>query len=171
MAQVTIPRWSLFAGVVALVAALALSLGSIYSARGDNHDQTFYACLYAGSISQVNTAELPTNCGRGTPVQWNAQGVAGESGISGYERVSASGQVLTNSTETLTVDCSPGQEVIAGGVDYTGDSNFIADFKITESYPSTNDELSGWTATVFNDNDNSARTWILWAICAVVSAA
>lgn len=54
----------------ALVALVVLLAGSAFIARASSHDETFYACLYAGSLSQVNTNGYPANCGRGTQVSW-----------------------------------------------------------------------------------------------------
>lgn len=62
-----------------LIIAAAVSFGAIYTARGTNHDTTYYACLYAGSLSQVGTAE-PATCGRGMPINWNAVGPEGPQG-------------------------------------------------------------------------------------------
>jgi hypothetical protein len=73
MTSVTMPRWTLYIIVTSLIAALSFSVGAVYTARGDSHDQTFYACLYAGSLSQVGTTE-PANCGRGSVIQWTSFG-------------------------------------------------------------------------------------------------
>jgi uncharacterized protein YjbI with pentapeptide repeats len=81
MAQVSVPRWSLVAVVMALVAALAFSFGAVYSARGAGHGTTYYACLYAGSLSQVGTTQPA--CGRGTMISWNQVGPQGAQGIQG----------------------------------------------------------------------------------------
>lgn len=81
MAQITVSRWTVYSLVLALVASLAFASGAVYTARGDNHDTTYWACLYAGSLTQVGTTE-PANCGRGAPISWNSTGVTGPSGTS-----------------------------------------------------------------------------------------
>lgn len=53
----------------ALIIASAILVSTFYRATGDSHDAVYYACLYAGSLSQVSTAP-PANCGRGKEVSW-----------------------------------------------------------------------------------------------------
>lgn len=69
--------------VPALVALIALVAGSVFMARAANGDTTYYACLYAGTLSQVNTNGYPANCGRGVPVSWSQQGPKGDQGDKG----------------------------------------------------------------------------------------
>lgn len=64
------PRWLSTALGVALIVAMTLALSAVYSARGSSHDGELYACLFAGSLSQVGPNE-PANCGRGSVVVVN----------------------------------------------------------------------------------------------------
>lgn len=61
---------------LALIVALVLAFNAAYSAYGSSHDETIYACVFAGSLSQVGTTP-PSNCGRGTMISWNAESPAG----------------------------------------------------------------------------------------------
>lgn len=70
MSRIAVPRWALFTMVLAFVASMAFSIGAYSSVFGSSHEDTpFYACMYAGSLSQVST-NPPANCGRGTQVTW-----------------------------------------------------------------------------------------------------
>jgi len=82
MVRIAAPRWSLYVVAAAMIASLSFSFGSLYSAFGTSHDTTYYACLYAGSMSQVGTTP-PVNCGRGSQISWNSEGVEGPTGPSG----------------------------------------------------------------------------------------
>lgn len=66
----------------ALILAAAISSTMLYTAWGETTDETFYGCLFGGSLTQVNTNGLPS-CGRGTAIVWNAQGIPGEQGPKG----------------------------------------------------------------------------------------
>jgi uncharacterized protein YjbI with pentapeptide repeats len=68
-----LPRWSVEVLRFVAMIAIALTVATVYTARGDNHDTTYYACLFAGSLSQVGTTE-PANCGRGSVIQWTSFG-------------------------------------------------------------------------------------------------
>lgn len=52
----------------------AFLAGSFTGASGDNHDATYYACLFGGSLSQVNSSGPPANCGRGIAIEWTSFG-------------------------------------------------------------------------------------------------
>ena len=67
-------RWTIEIVRTVLILVIVLSIGAVYTARGDNHDQTYYACLFAGSLSQVNTNAPPANCGRGIQIEWSSFG-------------------------------------------------------------------------------------------------
>lgn len=74
-----------FSAIVAF--ALVLAGSTVYTAHGDTDDETYYACLFAGSLSQVNTSGPPANCGRGEQVQWNAEGQPGAPGAPGADGI------------------------------------------------------------------------------------
>lgn len=166
-----IPRWAVDTLRMALVLAVGLTVFSVYFARGENHDQTFYGCLYAGSLSQVNTVGPPASCGRGTHVQWNSQGIQGlpgEDGVSGYEVVEDEDVVtLTPGNHTLeSVSCPEGKVVLGGGVRlYEGSSDGMT---LVESYPHPNG--TAWSVRVRNES-NANTGWILWATCAFMAPA
>lgn len=71
-----LPRWSIEVVRTVVILAIVLAVGTVYQARGDNHDTTYHACLYAGSLSQVST-NPPSNCGRGAPISWVSGGQPG----------------------------------------------------------------------------------------------
>ena len=50
-------RWMIEIIRTALILVIVLAIGAVFDARGDSHDTTFYACLYAGSLSQINLAD------------------------------------------------------------------------------------------------------------------
>lgn len=92
--------------VAALVLAAAISAGSFYRAAGDTHGETYYACLYAGTLSQVGTTQ-PANCGRGTLVSWNAagqQGLPGEAGEDGINCWDLNGNRVNDPEEDINQD-------------------------------------------------------------------
>lgn len=113
-----IPRNSVAMVVSALMLAAALVFNALYSASGDNHDQTYYACLYAGSLSQVNTIGMPSNCGRGAPISWNATGPAGEPGEAGATHVfrrETDVNVPANDVLGGYAECETGETLTGGG--------------------------------------------------------
>lgn len=66
----------------AVVIALLLASGTALSVLGQPQGTTYYACLYAGSLSQVGTSE-PASCGRGSVISWNSVGPEGVEGPQG----------------------------------------------------------------------------------------
>ncbi|HUG16890.1 MAG TPA: hypothetical protein VMM78_17920 [Thermomicrobiales bacterium] len=105
-----------------IILAIVLAVATAYTARGDSHDTTFHACLFAGSLSQVGTAE-PANCGRGEPISWNAQGVQGIPGISGLTIRSVFGGAVGESTipGEILVTCPDGLIPIGSGYSLSRD--------------------------------------------------
>src|SRR5690606_10411175 len=104
----------------ALFALGALLAGTLMSASADNGDTTYYACLFAGSLSQVNTNDYPANCGRGVAVSWGGEetppGIVAED----IYVVSNTVNYPTNynhPTDRLDADafCEDGDIVLAGG--------------------------------------------------------
>lgn len=77
-----VTRSSLALLLAALIVAAAISFNTLYSARGETPGETFHACLFAGSLTQVSTNVAPS-CGRGVAIEWNAQGLPGEQGPKG----------------------------------------------------------------------------------------
>ena len=70
---------------IAIVAALAFSVGSVFVAYGDTSGATYYGCIKAngGTLYNVNTsAELACKNGD-TPVSWNEDGPQGLQGPAG----------------------------------------------------------------------------------------
>lgn len=69
MTRTAVPRWTLPVMAFAIVASMAFSIGAYSSVFGSSHGQNtpFYACMYAGSLSQVSQSP-PTNCGRGSQI-------------------------------------------------------------------------------------------------------
>jgi hypothetical protein len=70
--------------VSAIVIVIALVSGTAMSVLGQPQGTTYYACLFAGSLSQVGTTE-PSNCGRGSVISWNSVGPEGVEGPRGPE--------------------------------------------------------------------------------------
>jgi len=103
----------------ALIIAAAITLNTLYSARGVPAGDTYYACLYGGSLSPGNTSAPPTSRGRGTQISWNAQGIAGlpgADGVSGYEPVSRITSVFAGAALDTFVSCPVGKVALGGGV-------------------------------------------------------
>lgn len=99
----TIPRGSFSLILAALIIAAAIMGGSFYAASGGSHDVRYYACLYAGSLSQVGTTE-PDSCGRGMVITWNAvgpEGPQGEQGEQGEKGLQWQGAWVTETTYAL----------------------------------------------------------------------
>ncbi|HUG14693.1 MAG TPA: pentapeptide repeat-containing protein [Thermomicrobiales bacterium] len=92
----SLPRWIIDTIRTALILAVGLTVFSVYSARGTNHDETYFACLYAGSLSQVNTTAPPANCGRGSQIEWTSFG--GTIDASMIEDGSIPGSVIQDGT-------------------------------------------------------------------------
>lgn len=74
--------WPVTIMVTAVCLMLSTFAFTVYRASGVNHGTTYYACLYAGSLSQVGTAP-PSSCGRGQQISWNSTGVQGPEGPQG----------------------------------------------------------------------------------------
>lgn len=158
-------RWTIEVIRTVLILAIVLAVGAVYTARGDNHDTTFYACLYAGSFSQINTNGPPTNCGRGQQVQWNSQGIQGlpgVDGVSGYELIS-SGPLTVEPLFTAlgTATCPEGKVVLGGGA-YAGLS---LDLVMVESAP---EDSSTWSVLMRNTSE-SEQAFYIFATCASMS--
>ncbi|HUG14748.1 MAG TPA: hypothetical protein VMM78_06975 [Thermomicrobiales bacterium] len=106
--------------IVAVVAALAFTAGSLFVASGQNGDDTFYACLYAGSFSQINTNNYPANCGRGTPVSWEGSGA---DGIGFQYTVERHGEVVDitpgDGLVVITAECLENEYATGGGHRFT----------------------------------------------------
>lgn len=111
-----LPRWVSTTSALALIAALLLSFSVVYIARGDSHDQPLYACLFAGSLSQVGPNE-PANCGRGSMV--TVSGGVGAAGIN--TTVARTGQLFDDGgfgrDATVTWDGVAGEYTIVYGPD------------------------------------------------------
>jgi hypothetical protein len=167
MARMSVPRWSVYVVVAALIASLSFSFGSLYSAFGTSHDTTYYACLYAGSLSQVGTAP-PANCGRGTMINWNSEGVQGVQGPSGATNVVVrsnsplGGNVEPGDNTAVSRNCEEGERATGGGY-FTGSSQM----NVFSFQPITNpdDVPTGWAATVRNTGPNPTQ-FILYVVCA-----
>jgi hypothetical protein len=102
--------------VVTLLSAMMLSMsiliGSVLVARGSNHDQTYFACLYAGSMTQVNTTAPPANCGRGRQIQWTSATAATPPALV----VRTDSQVVApGATDFAIAECEPGEIATGGG--------------------------------------------------------
>lgn len=98
----------------ALLIAAAVLGGSVYTARGDTHDVTYYGCVFAGSLTQVSTTKLPS-CGRGEMIAWNAVGPEGAQGPQGPQGVQ--GPQGPQGPQGAT---GPGNRTIAGWVNADG---------------------------------------------------
>lgn len=71
--------------VPALVAALALSLGSAVMANGHDSGTVYYACLKkGGNLTNVNT-DGPPDCKKDTAVSWSQTGPMGPAGPQGEQ--------------------------------------------------------------------------------------
>jgi hypothetical protein len=114
MARMSVPRWSVYVVAAALIASLSFSFGSIYSAFGTSHGTTYYACLYAGSLSQVGETQ-PANCGRGSVISWNSDGPQGLPGATNVVMRSTAVVLGQESGASAEVDCEPGEVATGGG--------------------------------------------------------
>ena len=170
-----IPRSSAALILSALIIAAAISFNTLYSARGVPADDTYYACLYGGSLSQVNTTAPPANCGRGTQIQWNSQGIAGlpgadgVDGVSGWEYVESETETLEPGEQaSLTVECPEDKAPLGGGgVTQSGIGGPILEGGriITTSITGGHE---GWFMTVANDHDFDITVRVS-VICAFVT--
>lgn len=170
------PRWTIDTLRMALVLAVGLTIFSVYSARSDSHNQTYHACLYAGSLSQVGTTP-PANCGRGMPISWNAvgpQGVPGEPGPQGPQgEPGPQGPAgLTTIVERRTdftilpftdqgyiSHCDTGQIAVSGGY---GGSDMHPGARVEVEHLLNN----GWRVSVDNPTANQFSFSVM-AYCAV----
>lgn len=163
MAIVSVPRWSIYVVLAALIASVSFSFGALYTARGDSHDATYYACLYAGSLTQVSTTP-PANCGRGQQISWNSEGTQGSPGIASVQmRTSDPVIVEALNIEDGSVECLPGEHVVGGGynallVNVTAviDRPLVAD---EETVP------TGWFVRFYNDGSGSVSASV-YVLCA-----
>lgn len=133
MASMSVPRWSVYVVITALIASLSFSIGAVYTARGDNHDTEYWACLFAGSLSQVGTTE-PANCGRGQKISWNSEGVQGAPGVSGLTTVSTIFVTSDATRRTQYMSCPEGLIPVGSGYQQAGLTDTVlvfSDFAIT----------------------------------------
>lgn len=137
----TMSRGSLSIVLAALILASAILVNTFHSARGDAHDRTYYACLFAGALTQVGTTQ-PANCGRGEQVQWTS--------ATPYEGPQMNVRrtnffVLANEIQDVFVDCLDGEVATGGGA--TIDNSHIY---LETSYPQPHSlepsEAAGWRA-------------------------
>lgn len=167
MARMSVPRWSVYVVVAALIASLSFSFGSLYSAFGTSHNTTYYACLYAGSLSQVGTTP-PANCGRGSQISWNSEGVEGPQGPAGATNVvvrsatTPTGNVDPAQTAAIPVNCEAG-EIATGGGYFAGSSqmNVYSFSPITD----VDNVPTGWLVSVVNTGPN-ATAFSAHVVCA-----
>lgn len=68
---------------VLIVVTVLIASTAVMARAQDQEDATYYACVFAGSISQVTVGNSPPSCGRGTLVTWNQRGPAGPAGLPG----------------------------------------------------------------------------------------
>ena len=154
-----LPRWSVEVVRTLVILAIVLAVGTVYQARGVPAT-TYYACLYAGSLSQVNTTASPANCGRGVAISWNAEGIEGLpgtngidgiDGVSGYEIVQSepSEDIEPGATLMHAVNCPIGKVVLGGGPINTVNGSIVE-----ASYPTTAGPNTGrWEVWLTNTTD------------------
>lgn len=108
--------------IPAIVALIALVAGTAFIASADNHGDTFYGCLYAGSLSQVNTTTEPANCGRGMQVSWNADQAVTPADVQQhiYEKVSSINVSADIVAFGHLASCNTGDKVTGGGYRLAG---------------------------------------------------
>src|SRR5690606_22211269 len=64
--------WPLAVMVAAIALVTSVFVASFARASGQTAEEpTYYACLFAGSLTPVGTAP-PANCGRGELIRWSA---------------------------------------------------------------------------------------------------
>lgn len=63
--------WSIAVMVAAIALVASLFAATFHRASGETDEPTYYACLFAGSLSQVGTTP-PLSCGRGEMISWNS---------------------------------------------------------------------------------------------------
>ena len=166
-----LPRWSVEVVRTLVILAIVLAVGAVYQARGDSHD-TYYACLYAGSLSQVNTTASPVNCGRGVAISWNAQGIEGLpgadgiDGVSGYEIVESepSEDIEPGATLMHAVNCPTGKVVLGGGPINTVNGSIVE-----ASYPTTAGPNTGRWEVWLTNASGEAAPFEVSATCAFVT--
>jgi hypothetical protein len=156
-----IPRGSWALVVSACVLSLSILFGSAMVARGDSHTQTFYACLFNGALSQVNTSGSPANCGRGTLVQWSSAAPLTASQTIAREDEYV---VLPGSDGVVTVSCEPGEVATGGGMRAEP-----RDLELRGSYPEldTDNTPIGWNIAIQKESsvDLTVTSVTVYAIC------
>ena len=147
--------------IIALALALVLSTVMVFSARGSSHGETYWACLFGGSLSQVGTSE-PANCGRGTKISWNAEGVEGQAGASGFEWVEVTYTIPFGGDAAnfgnYTLDCPDGKVAVAGGFQPSN-----RQVEIMSSFPGTPD--SRWVVRARNTHVSTDQELTVYVSC------
>lgn len=180
-----LPRWSVEVLRFVAMIAIALTVATVYTARGDNHDTVYWACLYAGSLSQVGTTE-PANCGRGQKISWNAQGLQGlqgAPGISGLTTVkdTSSGWGIAGASSGHVLPCADGRVPIGSGyrldTDPPGGVIVSSSYALAgnednpygfEHYGDLEEDLYFWWFDLLHVVDDSEVDAELWVYCAWV---
>lgn len=132
-----------------LLALLVLLAGSAFIVRADSHDDVWYACLFAGSLSQVNNTAAPANCGRGINVSWSGSSETGFNYT--YERhgeaVRSQSTFASGGPEVDAIAvCDEGDVATGGGmvvVDGTGSPRMYA----SQGYDSSVPDVAGDSGT------------------------
>lgn len=130
----------------ALCVWLVLAFTAAYSARSSSHGTTYYACLYAGSLSQVGTTE-PANCGRGTKISWTSVETLGPAGANttNVRTGLISGSMLWGEDGILT-NPNPGEYILS----YPAGTFPFFDGAGVDNYP---------TITVMTRTGSTAPEW------------
>jgi hypothetical protein len=160
MSHVAVPRWTMSVLVLALAISLAFIAGSWQRAAGSSHDTTYYACLYAGSLSQVGTSQ-PSNCGRGTQISWQS------GGAEYIYAESENFQLGPDQFMETFAQCPTGTIAIGGGARLVEVSGLLVNSRapIESSYPQHTSDFSRWYAIVRN-NGPTQNTYNITAVCA-----
>lgn len=156
--------------VIALIVALAFTSLSVFTASSQvAEDETFYACLYAGSLSQVNNTAPPENCGRGVNVQWDgAEQVDLTANAATTERFGTTVAVAGLGSNTATADCEVGEVATGGGHVVTAVTGNGAYIDTSRAISDLDDVAVGWTVTATGTSQFNNVNLTAYVICLAV---
>lgn len=155
--------------VLALIAALAVTAGSVFRASGQEADETIYACLFGGSLSQVNTNAPPANCGRGVNVQWSgAETIDLAASATTVERSGDPVEISGTGSNTATADCLEGEVATGGGHTIANVFGNGAYVDTSRAISDLDDVAVGWTVTATGTSQFNLVNLTAYVICLTV---
>lgn len=127
------------------IAATAAALAIVTAAAPRAAEaQTITTCYSqkTGTMYRVGAPNTPAGCSKGgTEEAWNAEGPAGQDGVSGWEIVTETSSIISGGWESRYAVCPVGKVVVGGGIE---PADWWVDMEISKVAPQYLTELDRW---------------------------